>query len=135
MTRARTTEALRGHVQETKEGKPPTVAAFRAAHALIGLSQADVAAMSGVSFATIARIKRYADDGPLACRPPTWRRLVRALQAAGVEFVDNESAIGVLRRKPARASYASARRGSSVAAKLKRTPRRPVTPHPPYGGT
>ena len=80
--------------------KPPTVAAFRAARALIGVSQAKLAESAGVSIGAIARIERYADDLPLPCRPHTWRQLVRALESAGVKFVDNKEGIGVLRKKP-----------------------------------
>ena len=99
--RAPIDEPLGGQVHETQESKPPTVASFRAARALIGVSQAEMAQLSGVSLGAISRIERYVDDAPLPCRPDTWRRLVRALRAAGIEFVDNNTTIGVLRRKPA----------------------------------
>lgn len=85
--------------RELDGGKPPTVAAFRATRALLGVSQAELAHISGVSLGAIARLERYTGDGPLPCRPDTWGRLGRALKAAGIEFVDNERAMGVLRRK------------------------------------
>lgn len=76
--------------------RSPSVACLRAARALIGVSQGQLARMSGVSLGAIARIERYASDLPLPCRPQTWHRLTGALEAAGVEFIaENGAAAGV----------------------------------------
>ena len=67
---------------------PPSVACLRAARALIGVSQAELAQMSGVSVAAIARIERYAADRPLPCKVRTWTLLVGSLESAGVAFIE-----------------------------------------------
>ena len=72
---------------------PPSVAVLRAARALVGVSQGELARISGVSPAAIARIERYPDDTPLSCRRQTWERLVRALEAAGVEFLAENTGV------------------------------------------
>ena len=61
-----------------------TVAQLRAARALAGITQEDLARRSRVSEPTIRRIE--AGRGPLSGRPGTGEKLQRALEAAGVEF-------------------------------------------------
>ena len=72
---------------------PPPVAILRAARALVGVSQGELATMSGVSAASIARIERYPDNTPLPCRRETWERLVRALEDAGVQFLAKNAGV------------------------------------------
>jgi DNA-binding XRE family transcriptional regulator len=55
---------------------PPCVAVFRAARALIGLPQIDLAAVPGVSIQAIARLERYPDGTRLPCKRGTWQRLL-----------------------------------------------------------
>lgn len=61
-----------------------TPAQIRAARALVGLDQADLAQASGVSLASIKNIERGATDP----RSKTLAALQSALLAAGVVFLD-----------------------------------------------
>jgi hypothetical protein len=63
--------------------KVPTSAQLRAARALIGWSQTDLAEASGVSARTIKAMELAPDLAPLPGRPATIERLVLALAAAG----------------------------------------------------
>jgi transcriptional regulator with XRE-family HTH domain len=58
----------------------------KAARALLGWSQDDLARQSGVSYPTVARIE--AQDGPLGGRVSTAEAIQRALEAGGVEFTN-----------------------------------------------
>ena len=74
---------------------------MKAARALVAWSQGDLAAASGVSEPTIARLE--SDDGPIGGRADTSKKLVTALEKAGVEFiVENGGGPGVRLRKPLR---------------------------------
>lgn len=73
---------------------PPSVAVFRAARALVGLSQMDLAAVSGVSAQGIARLERYPDDARLPCKRGTWQRLLGALEGHGVMFLAEDGEMG-----------------------------------------
>ena len=67
---------------------------IKAARALLGWSQGDLAAHSDVSEPTIARLE--AEDGVLGGRPETATKIVEALVNAGVEFVpENGVGLGV----------------------------------------
>ncbi|RAI01070.1 transcriptional regulator [Acuticoccus sediminis] len=57
----------------------------KAARALLGWSQSDLSAWSGVSAPTIARLE--AIDGPLGGRAYTVRRICQALEAGGIQFI------------------------------------------------
>lgn len=68
---------------------------LRAARALIGMTQADLAAASGVSLPTIKRIETGAD-----AKVSTVDALRTALETAGVEFIpENGGGAGVRLRK------------------------------------
>ncbi|MER8785113.1 helix-turn-helix domain-containing protein [Mesorhizobium sp. M1006] len=76
---------------------------IKAARALLGWSQADLARYSSVSEPTIARLE--AEDGPLGGRPGTAAKILKALTDAGTEFMlENGSGPGVRlvkgRRRP-----------------------------------
>jgi transcriptional regulator with XRE-family HTH domain len=72
----------------------------KAARALLGWSQADLAAKARISEPTVARLE--AATGELRGRPDTVGRLRDALEAAGVEFIDEGGGgVGVRIRKPA----------------------------------
>lgn len=58
---------------------------IRAARALLGLNQAELAALAKVGSATVKRIE--AARGRLKGAAETFRRLEAALQARGVEFI------------------------------------------------
>lgn len=60
----------------------------KAARALLGWSQADLAKASDVSEPTIKRLE--AGDGELGGRPDTVQKIVDALALAGAEFFDGE---------------------------------------------
>ncbi|MCA8894506.1 MAG: helix-turn-helix transcriptional regulator [Amphiplicatus sp.] len=62
-----------------------SIAQVKAARALIGWSQSDLAEKSGVSEPTIKRLE--ANDGDLGGRSDTVEKIVGALQTAGVQFI------------------------------------------------
>jgi predicted transcriptional regulator len=64
---------------------PVTTRQIKAARALLGWSQEDLAERSAVSEPTIARLE--AEDGPLGGRPETVTKIINALVAAGIEFI------------------------------------------------
>ena len=75
-----------------------TTRQVKAARALIGWSQADLAARSGVSEPTIARLKSIV--GELGGREDTAEKIRLTLEAAGIEFIDeNGGGPGVRLRK------------------------------------
>jgi predicted transcriptional regulator len=71
-----------------------SVRQMKAARALLAWSQGDLAAASGVSEPTVARLE--SDDGPIGGRAETGEKLVAALEKAGVEFIaENGGGAGV----------------------------------------
>lgn len=72
---------------------------IKAARALLGWSQEDRAGAADISVPTIKRLE--ASDGPLGGRSETKEKTQKALQVAGVEFIDeNGGGAGVRLRKP-----------------------------------
>ena len=72
---------------------------IKAARALLGWSQEELAAAAQISIPTIKRLE--AGDGPLGGRSETGDKIRKALQAAGIEFLDeNGGGLGVRFRKP-----------------------------------
>lgn len=70
----------------------------KAARSLLAWSQDQLAAESGVSVPTIKRLE--AEDGLLRGRPDTGEKIINALEAAGVIFVEeNGEGPGVRLRK------------------------------------
>jgi predicted transcriptional regulator len=75
-----------------------TIRQIKAARALLGWSQADLAKGSGVSEPTIARLE--AIEGAVGGRQGTAEKIRAALEKAGVEFIDeNGGGLGVRLRK------------------------------------
>lgn len=75
-----------------------SVRQVKAARALLGWSQDEMAKRSGVSIPTVKRLE--AEDGELGGRPSTGEALVGALETAGAIFVDeNGEGPGVRLRK------------------------------------
>jgi transcriptional regulator with XRE-family HTH domain len=73
----------------------------KAARALLGWSQDDLAKAAEVSIPTIKRLEAL--DGPLGGRGETAERIVSAIRSAGVELIDeNGGGQGVRLRKPGR---------------------------------
>lgn len=71
-----------------------SVRQMKAARALLAWSQGDLAAASGVSEPTIARLESL--DGPVGGRADTGEKLVAALEKGGVEFIpENGGGAGV----------------------------------------
>ena len=71
---------------------------LKAARALLGWSQEQLAAAAEVSIPTIKRLE--AQEGPLGGRNETGIKIRSALESAGVEFIDeNGSGPGVRLRK------------------------------------
>jgi transcriptional regulator with XRE-family HTH domain len=76
-----------------------TTRQIKAARALLAWSQADLADRSGISEPTVARLESA--DGELGGREDTGQKLRAAIEAAGVEFIDeNGGGPGVRLRKP-----------------------------------
>lgn len=61
-----------------------TVAQMRAARALLGMNQSELAVAAGVAFPTVQRMER---GGISTSKHETVMRVVEALQEAGVEFI------------------------------------------------
>ena len=70
---------------------------IRAARGLLGLSSRELAAMSGVSWATIKRFE--ADESIPPSRGGTLERLVESFQDAGVEFLGDPNTTPGVRLK------------------------------------
>jgi transcriptional regulator with XRE-family HTH domain len=67
-----------------------TSAQLRAARALVGMDQRDLAAASGLSLPTIQRME--ASEGVIRGNVDSLMKLIAALEAAGVELI-NEGAV------------------------------------------
>jgi predicted transcriptional regulator len=75
-----------------------TIRQVKAARALLGWSQSDLARHSGISEPTIARLESA--DGELGGREETVKKIQAALEASGIEFIDeNGGGTGVRLRK------------------------------------
>jgi predicted transcriptional regulator len=75
-----------------------TTRQIKAARALLAWSQADLADRSGISEPTVARLE--AIDGLLGGREETTRRIRKAIEMAGIEFIqENGGGSGVRLRK------------------------------------
>ena len=74
-----------------------TIRHVKAARALLGWTQSDLAQHSGVSEPTIKRLES-ANDGPLGGRENTADKIINALRDAGIEF-SNGDEMGVWRKK------------------------------------
>jgi transcriptional regulator with XRE-family HTH domain len=75
-----------------------TTRQIKAARALLGWSQGDLAQHSSISEPTIARLESV--DGHIAGRPNTAEKIRAALEKAGIEFIDeNGGGRGVRLRK------------------------------------
>jgi predicted transcriptional regulator len=71
----------------------------KAARALLGWSQDDLARAAEVSIPTIKRLEAL--DGPLGGRDETAEKIVTAIESAGVDFFDeNGGGVGLRLRKP-----------------------------------
>jgi transcriptional regulator with XRE-family HTH domain len=74
-----------------------TIRQIKAARALLGWSQADLAEASGVSHPSVKRLE--AEGGELGGRADTGEKLRTALERAGVEFTNGAEPGVKLRRK------------------------------------
>ncbi|MFL9828645.1 helix-turn-helix domain-containing protein [Rhodoplanes sp. SY1] len=75
-----------------------TIRQLKAARALLGWSQSDLAHHSGVSEPTIARLE--SEDGELGGRANTADKIQTAIETAGVEFIpENGGGLGVRLKK------------------------------------
>jgi DNA-binding XRE family transcriptional regulator len=84
-----------------EKGQLVTTRQIKAARALLGWSQATLAQRSGVSEPTIARLE--SEDGQLGGREGTGDKIRTAIEAAGVDFVEeNGGGLGVRLRKRSR---------------------------------
>jgi predicted transcriptional regulator len=71
---------------------------LKAARALLGWSQEDLAVAAGVSIPTIKRLEAL--EGTLGGRTETSTKIVKSLKSAGVEFLgENDEGVGVRLRK------------------------------------
>ena len=75
-----------------------TIRQVKAARALLGWSQSDLARHSGISEPTIARLESA--DGELGGRSETVQKIRAALNSSGIEFIEkNGGGPGVRLRK------------------------------------
>ena len=75
-----------------------TTRQIKAARALLGWSQADLADRSGVSEPTVARLESV--DGELGGREGTTNKIRAAIESAGIDFIEeNGGGPGVRLRK------------------------------------
>jgi transcriptional regulator with XRE-family HTH domain len=75
-----------------------TIRQIKAARALLGWSQCDLAERSGISEPTIARLE--SDEGKLGGRRGTAEKIRKAIESAGIEFIEeNGGGPGVRLRK------------------------------------
>jgi len=72
---------------------------IRAARALLGLSQHELAKKSKVALRTLSRMEET--DGEVSARTATLNHVVGTLERAGVEFL-NDDQPGVRMKKPAK---------------------------------
>jgi transcriptional regulator with XRE-family HTH domain len=80
-----------------------TVRQVKAARALLGWSQADLAKQSGISEPTIARLE--SSEGELGGREGTAEKIRKAIEAAGLEFIDENGGgpgVRLLKRQQAK---------------------------------
>jgi len=76
-----------------------SVKQIKAGRALLGWSQSDLAAKSGVSEPTIARLESM--DGEVGGREATAQRMRAALEEGGIQFIEaNGGGPGVRLRNP-----------------------------------
>ena len=69
---------------------------IKAARSLLGWSQDDLAAASGISKPTIGRLEAIDSNEPIGGRAETGEALAAALEKAGVEFIaENDGGAGV----------------------------------------
>jgi transcriptional regulator with XRE-family HTH domain len=94
-------EGAKGELKKlVPEDAKVSIRQIKAAFALLGWSQEELAEAARVSIPTIKRPE--ASEGPLGGRSETGDKIRRALQAAGVEFIEeNGGGPGVRLRKPA----------------------------------
>jgi predicted transcriptional regulator len=72
---------------------------IRGARAMLRMEQRDLASLAGVSLETVKRIERT--RGPISALAATIDRITRALEKAGVAFVEaNGNGPGVRLREP-----------------------------------
>jgi DNA-binding XRE family transcriptional regulator len=84
---------------QTASSLPTTIRQIKAARALLGWSQSDLARHSGISVPAIARLE--AANGELGGRGKAARKIRTALEASGIEFIEeNGTGEGVRFRKP-----------------------------------
>jgi transcriptional regulator with XRE-family HTH domain len=89
-----------------------SAAQIRAARAFLDWKQTDLATASGVSEMSVKNIERGLTDPRLS----TLTAIKSALQAAGVEFIDDERGEGVVKlRQPARPAATEAEMQASAA--------------------
>ncbi len=75
-----------------------TIRQVKAARALLGWSQINLAEKSGVSVPTIERLEGR--DGVLGGRPETVQKIVAALVSVGIEFLnDGEPGVRLTKRR------------------------------------
>ena len=78
---------------------------IKAARSLLGWSQDDLAAHSGVSKPTIGRLESNDTADAIGGRPETAEKLVAALEDAGIQFIhENGEGPGVRLRKRSKQS-------------------------------
>jgi transcriptional regulator with XRE-family HTH domain len=93
--------ALESFLVHQKSILKVSIRQIKAARALLGWSQEQLASSADISIPTIKRLE--AEDGPLGGRSETAMKIRMALETAGIEFIDeNGGGPGVRLRKRSR---------------------------------
>lgn len=75
---------------------------LRAARALAGWSARELAERAGVDITTVQRMERH--DGQVRGNAATVEKILSALEASGIEFINDDGRQGVVLRTPERES-------------------------------
>jgi len=94
-----------------------TSAQLRAARALLGIDQRELAELSGLSVPTIQRIE--ASDGVIRCNVDSLMKLVGALDSSGIELI-GEGAVSAGGGRGVRLKEAPAKRRGDLQAPARR---------------
>jgi predicted transcriptional regulator len=70
---------------------------LKAARAMVGWEQTELARKSGVAISTVRRMESF--DGDVGARTSTLKLVQRALEQAGIEFLNDEQPGVRLRKK------------------------------------
>lgn len=85
-------------------------AQIRAARALLGWSQSDLASATGISDRTVKRLEALSDYDEIVGTRPAAEAIQTTLQAAGIRFISRAATSGVVLHLEAAATQPAARK-------------------------